>query len=106
MKYFLHHTRSGECLNDAGLTVIELGDARVEAMALAREIMIDRLKRDEELRPFCFEIVDQAGKALLSVSFDSSIADEPEEKPLKFRCGSPMPARRKRANTEHQRSNE
>jgi hypothetical protein len=101
MKYFLRHIRDGESL-DTDPTVIELGAPRVEAMAVAREIMIDRLKRDEELRRFCFEIVDQAGKALLSVSFDSSIA-EAEEKPIKFRCGSPMPPRRKRANAEHQR---
>jgi hypothetical protein len=84
MKYFLHYTRDGESRDGASLTVIELGVSRVEAMTVAREIMIDRLKRDQELRPFCFEIGDQAGEALLSISLDSSMLNQPEERPIKF----------------------
>jgi len=73
-RYFLH-VRDGASLitDDQGMELPDLGAARQQALAAAREIISQAVLKGEPLDGRVFEIADEAGTVLLLVPFSEAL---------------------------------
>jgi hypothetical protein len=73
-RYFLH-VRDGTSviIDDQGIELPDLGAARQEALAAARQIMSQAVLKGEPLDGRVFEIADQHGTVLLLVPFSEAL---------------------------------
>lgn len=72
MRYFLNIRRNGVLLADPdGTEAVDITAARAEAVAAARELVAERLKRGEVLNGDAVEISDEDGNLIETVSFMS-----------------------------------
>jgi hypothetical protein len=77
MPQFYFNIRKGDALlkDPEGAEFMSVDAARDEAIAAAREIMSEQIGRGEFPEPnSCFEINDDGGRLVLTVSFDEALA--------------------------------
>lgn len=74
-KFFLHIEQArGRVEDREGGDYCDLDAARDDAIESAREIMSERVRNGEEADGSCFVIVDETGRTMEVVPFESTIA--------------------------------
>lgn len=76
-KFYLHLEQSSGRVEDReGADYSDLAEARVDAIESAREIMSERVSKGEQADHSRFVIMDEAGRTLDVVPFDTAIAQD------------------------------
>lgn len=76
-KFYLHIEQSrGRVEDREGAEYRDLDAARVEAIESAREIMSERVRKGEPANHSRFVIMDEAGRTLDVVPFETAIAED------------------------------
>lgn len=71
--YFHLNNKNGSVRDLEGGDYADLDDARNEAIESAREIMAERIYIGQEADGSVFEIVDEAGRTVLTVPFETAM---------------------------------
>ncbi len=73
-RYFLHVREAGDLVEDPdGVDFPDVAAARMEAVAAAREIMAEHIRKGLDVSSWSFEVVDEDGRLIMSVPFSEAV---------------------------------